>query len=596
MWAVVLSLLCCAQIGPGGAAPAGTPQAQFASGWLNIHDYEYLHVVMPEDAPPLKVRAGEVFDHLWQQATACTVTTSPANEGRFNVWLGRDAIEAGLVPQENVETLGSEGYRLLSYDPPERASRRGATRQVVIAANAEEGALNGVYAFFRKQVNARWLAYDEIIVPRALLSISDFDYTVRPLFDMRELAYRNRWHDARDWQEAHGFHTAFVPGGFGVNTVRELLPPEAFPECYHRGAVCWSAPEMAEAAVKQALVLIKADENADEAIRKRRAAVLAHPSGHVLSMAPAPGEPWCACARCAEAAQLEHTPAAAQLNVANLVADAIAAELPDAGYRVHTLIAGVLPPAPAAMRAHPDVLVQVTTEGCDSSRDLDDSTAPENTAFLRALEGWSRRVFSLHVWDYGCSTVHPLLPFPNIAHIRRNLQVFAQQNVRGVYVHAWDDPAAGPAELAELRAYLYARYLWDPDLPSGDVLGFFLERYYGPAAGQMTQYLATMEEHARDGEGAVAPGRLPVWADDAWLTAAESCFNAARKLPGLPDKFRDRVERAALSPRLIRLLRHPSPEALESLTRDVARLCPGCDPVAFRTSVEAVQAVWPSAK
>lgn len=347
---------------------------------------------------------------------------------------------------------------------------------------------------------------------------------------------------------------------------------------------------MVEAILAEAMRLYAA--KGDAALEERRAAVFAHPSGTVISLAPAPDAPWCACPLCAEAAGGGGSPAAAQWRTVHAVAQEWSALNVDVEWRLHTLIPGPLPPPPANGRAHPDVWFQVTTAGCDFSRAFDDTASPANAVFLDHLEAWSKVAHDLYVWDYGFSMAHPLAPFPNIPHIRRNLQVLAQHNVRGVYVDGGRDPAIGPAELAGLRAYLFARYLWDPDQPAEEVMGFFLERYYGPAAPHLQEYLRINAAHAHNYPHLVTAESLPAWAGQAWIEEARACIEQALALEGLQEAVRQRVERAALPVKLMQYLHEPTPETLESLLAAARNLEPDSDPDTLRTAVIGLQSRW----
>jgi hypothetical protein len=49
----------------------------------------------------------------------------------------------------------------------------------------------------------------------------------------------------------------------------------------------------------------------------------------------------------------------------------------------------------------------------------------------------------------------------------------------------------------ELRAYLNARCLWDPDCDAQATCDEFLKAFYGPAAPQMAQYIDLFQDKVK---------------------------------------------------------------------------------------------------
>ena len=50
------------------------------------------------------------------------------------------------------------------------------------------------------------------------------------------------------------------------------------------------------------------------------------------------------------------------------------------------------------------------------------------------------------------------------------------------------------AEFSELRTYLIAKLLWNPDCDIDSVMNDFLYGYYGPAAAHIRAYIDTMHD------------------------------------------------------------------------------------------------------
>jgi hypothetical protein len=116
---------------------------------------------------------------------------------------------------------------------------------------------------------------------------------------------------------------------------------------------------------------------------------------------------------------------------------------------------------------------------------------PINKAFLDDLDGWSKIAGRLYIWDYTTDFSHYIQPQPNYSVLAPNIRLFVARNVRGVFeqgaFQSWG------SEMAELRAWMLAKLLWNPALDAGRLRREFLRGYYGPAAGPVEDYLALLE-------------------------------------------------------------------------------------------------------
>jgi hypothetical protein len=144
---------------------------------------------------------------------------------------------------------------------------------------------------------------------------------------------------------------------------------------------------------------------------------------------------------------------------------------------------------PRITRPRPNVIVRLCSIECSFSKSLDD---PRNQAFLDDLRGWSKVAGRLFVWDYTTNFAHYIQPHPNYRVLAPNIRLFVGNNVRGIFeqgaYQSWG------AEMAEMRAWLLAKHLWNPSLDQAELRREFLAGYYGPMAGQVARYLSLLEQ------------------------------------------------------------------------------------------------------
>jgi hypothetical protein len=95
------------------------------------------------------------------------------------------------------------------------------------------------------------------------------------------------------------------------------------------------------------------------------------------------------------------------------------------------------------------------------------------------------------------------MPFPNFSVLKPNIQTFCENKAIGIMEQAAYQSRGG--EFAELRAYLIAKLLWNPDANPDDVISDFMAGYYGRAGRFIHKYfdlvqgLVTPEKHFQYG-------------------------------------------------------------------------------------------------
>ncbi len=180
------------------------------------------------------------------------------------------------------------------------------------------------------------------------------------------------------------------------------------------------------------------------------------------------------------------------LALVNRVADAAGKEFP--GRAIETLAYQWTRHPPKTLRPRPNVIVRLCCIECCFSHPLATCDSPANRAFCADLRGWAKVSQRLWVWDYVTDFANYLLPFPNQRVLRSNIQLFVANHVKGIFEEGpYDTPSS---ELASLRGYLMAKFLWNPDYDENQAIDEFLEGYYGKAAPPIRRYLDLLHDYA----------------------------------------------------------------------------------------------------
>jgi hypothetical protein len=131
-------------------------------------------------------------------------------------------------------------------------------------------------------------------------------------------------------------------------------------------------------------------------------------------------------------------------------------------------------------------MVRLCTIECCFSHPLE--SCLENASFVEDIRGWSQICDRLYIWDYVTNFSHYLLPFPNLNVLKPNIRFFVQHNVKGIFEEG-NYALGGGGEFAELRAYMLAKLLWNPDYDGNVAKDEFLHTYYGKAAEPILSYI-----------------------------------------------------------------------------------------------------------
>ncbi len=424
------------------------------------------------------------------------VTDAPApaaHEIVLEVGASRDA---GL----DVAALGPDGFRI-----------RAAGGSLRLTALTDDGLRHAVYTFLEDVLGCRKYSPAVTVVPRRpTVALPEIDTTQVPPLAFRMQNFHDPAYDA--W---HKLDTNEDCGLF-VHTFRVLVPPEAHfaahPEYFSLlngrrtpdGQLCLTHPDVLRLVI--------------DGLRER---MEQRPEATFWSVSQNDTYAPCGCDDCRAIDEAEGSPSGSLLAFVNRVADAF----PDK--RISTLAYQYTRAAPRTLRPRPNVNITLCSIECDRSRPIADH--PGSAGFVKDVEDWSRIAPDILLWDYVIQFRNLVSPFPNLRVLQPNLQFFVRHGITAVFEQGLADLHG---EFAELRAYLVAKLLWNPDADVDAILTDFLGGFYGAAAPHVRRYIDTMHDAlAASGEpldiyGYPWPSRDGHLAT-ARMAAYRGCFDAA---------------------------------------------------------------------
>jgi hypothetical protein len=444
-------------------------------------------VVISEDASePEQHAAAELANFLEQITGAEFEIVSPPAAKSPRILVGTNA--AKLAKRDfSTDGLGTDGIVI-----------RSVGNDLILAGGHPRGTLYSVYTFLEDELGCRWWSSSESTIPnKPTLKVGNLDVRYVPVLEYRE----PYWFDAfdGDWavrnksngnspkldEKRGGKH---IYQGF-VHTFYPLIPPKK----YFKEHPEWFSEIKGKRTHNRAQLCLTNEEMRKELVKNLKANLRKNPAATIASVSQNDWRGNCQCAKCAAIEKEEESPAGLMLRFVNSVADDIKDEFPNVA--ISTLAYQYTRKPPKYVKPRDNVIVRLCSIECSFSKPLADE---RNKKFRDDIVGWSKISNRLYIWDYTTNFRHHIMPHPNLRVLGPNVRFFAEHNVKGIFEQG--AYTTNGAEMAELRAWVLAKLLWNPYLDGQQLIDEFIDGYYGPAAEHIRDYLNVTHDAVEENE------------------------------------------------------------------------------------------------
>ncbi|MFA6107518.1 MAG: DUF4838 domain-containing protein [Candidatus Latescibacterota bacterium] len=487
-------------------------------------------ILVPARPSPQEQKAAEELAHWLHEITgaefpvAAEGSRAAKREGPvLSVGNTRRLAEAGVAPATD---LADEGYAIAVKDG-----------DVFLLGGRLRGPIYAVMALLEEDLGCRWYTsrgnrivrqpdLRAPIVPRAYAPRFALRDPFSFVSDNPDWSLRNRTNAygatiPSEW----GGNLNYAPGWF-VHTYTHILA--STDENLARCPECFMLDEDGRRSSRQ--LCPTHPEVIASAIAKVKAVLAAHPDAELVDVSQNDIRGYCHCDRCMALIRQEGTPAAPLLVLVNAVAAAVAEDHP--AVRISTLGYQDTVPAPATMKPGPNVVIRLAT---DVMWRYPFTAAEDGKEFTAALNGWHRVAGQMHIWDYQVNFGDYFAPWPMFWPISRNLRLFADSGVTGVMTQG---SYQGPGTERQLmRAWVFAKLLWDPSREVWPLMQDFIRGYFGPAAPPIEAYNRLLF-----GCGQQRQGVTECLGTERFLAEAKALYDQAETLAGNDPETRHRVE------------------------------------------------------
>lgn len=453
----------------------GIPLDAFTIGGVNITDFTL--VVQDGGAACVRNSANELVEYL-EQATGFHI---PEKASEHEIVIGVTDRDTPAVTEARAK-VELDGYTMLMDGG-----------RLYITGSCDRGTMYGVYDFLEEFVGVRFFAADTtVIVEQKSAEIpADFAKLHNPAFELRD----TYWYDMRYKQDFanHSKDNSFydnstpvadIGGGVGyagrfVHTFSLLTGGTS-----HTGNV---QPCLTDEEVYQTV------------LSNVRAWLDANPQATIISVSQNDSDAGiggCQCENCKAINDAEESEMGSLLTFVNRIANDIKEDYP--GVYVDTLAYRYTRKPPKTVRPAENVIIRLCSIECCFTHTLSDPSCSRNKSFCEDIEAWSEICDKLYIWDYTYNAETYFTFFPNFDVLCENVKFYRDHNVVGVFLEGQQVSVSG--EFAELRSYLLAKLLWDPDMTKEQYYAHmdeFMQYYYGPGWVKIKEYMNEMTAHAK---------------------------------------------------------------------------------------------------
>ena len=177
------------------------------------------------------------------------------------------------------------------------------------------------------------------------------------------------------------------------------------------------------------------------------------------------------------------------LDFANRVAEALKEDYPDLLVHTFAYYWSTFPPENAQI--HPSVVVDFAPLTACHYHPLGSCHYNEEwKGYWTAIRKWTKVASHVWIWIYDASHV----PWPGMRHLSLKFRELDVAGVKGAQLHA--DSFRDYHWMAQLRSFIFARILWDPQYDVAAGMKEFVEAYYGAAAQPILDCLDTAQQPA----------------------------------------------------------------------------------------------------
>ncbi len=379
-------------------------------------------------------------------------------------------------------------------------------KRIIINGAGNKGTINGVYAFLEKFCGCHWYETQVIIAPEnsTLTVPADIDIKYTPFFEYTEtdtassrdiefsLANGLIGGAYRDFTAEQGTAVEYL-GRFCHTMTTFFCKSETYfeehPEYFALrngkrtpNQLCLTNEKVKDIVTAEVLELLESEHNPDADIQ-------------IVSLTQHDNFDYCQCNNCKAIDDENGSQSGTMITFVN----EIARRVKEHGYDnvvFDTFAYQYTRKAPTKVVPREDVIVRLCSIECCFGHTLDDPKCEQNVDFMNDLREWGKICNRIYIWDYVHNYANTLCIFPNFGVLQRNVQIFYENNAKGLYEEGNYYIDNSDAEFAEMRTYLLSKLMQNPYLDYEAEMDGYLNGVYGSGGCYIREFIDIITEHA----------------------------------------------------------------------------------------------------
>ena len=416
-------------------------------------------IIIPANADSLTLKSAGVLQHYLREMTGVKVEVGKKkSKTDYHIFIGKEFLK-GKNKKLFSEDLQEDAFVIL-----------GNKKELFLAGKNLQGNLYAVYTLLEEYLGFMKFTIEEECIPKQdIVILPTVRKVYNPAFPFRVPHFPGRWNkNFSDWHKI----SSFDDWGMFVHTFHRLVPPEKYfdeyPEYFAMvdsrrlkdGQLCLSNPALINLLI----------ENLGKEIAK-------HPEKTYWSVSQNDCYNYCECENCQALYDKYGNISGAYVLMSNEIAKA----WPDK--QISTLAYQFTRSAPENIRPLDNVNIMFCSIECNRSMPLADDT--RSAGFVKDMKDWNKLTDNIFAWDYVVQFKNYLTPFPNFHVLQPNIRFFRDNGVNMMFQQgsggSWSD-------LSDVKQYLIAKLLWNPELNNDSIINHFIKKYYGKAAPYIREY------------------------------------------------------------------------------------------------------------
>ncbi len=419
--------------------------------------------IITENTPSLKIKeSAMILQNYLKKITAIElpiVAKNNANPSKNSIRIELDSL------------LNTNEIKIISVND-----------DIIISGGSDEAVNNAIFEFLEIYLNCKWWAPNVEDVPqKTIVKLQKpLSYNYEPYISTRTV-HSKLFYENSDFAQKHKVTNEsfpyYVPVA-RVHTFHKFIPEEIY---FKEHPEYFSLRNNKRTPTQLCLTNEKVFEIVRDSVTKL---FEKYPEATVISVSQNDNQQYCQCDLCSAIDLEEGSPSGKTIRFVNRIAE----EFPN---KTISTLAYQHTRKPSKTKPKKNVLITLCSIECDRSAPIEEKCQD----FSEDLKGWGLLTDNIRIWDYTTQFTNFLAPFPNLKTLQPNIQLFRDNHTKWVF----EQHSNNPSELFELRSYIMAKLLWNPDANFEDLIFEFTEGYYQEAGVYIRNYIDLIhDELAKD--------------------------------------------------------------------------------------------------